>query len=73
PGVPVPRRAWFLVLLAVACSGGESSAGRDTLTQRQHDSILAQSSVPGAKAVGAAMKAADSASARARAADTSQP
>jgi hypothetical protein len=70
----VPRRfAWSLVFLAVACGGGASSAGRDTLTQRQHDSILAQSQVPGAKAVGSAMKAADSASARARAADTSQP
>lgn len=63
-----------VLVLAVACGGGQSSsAGRDTLTQRQRDSILAQSKVPGARAVGAAMKAADSASAKIRATDTVSP
>jgi len=39
---------------------------RDTLTQRQKDSILAQSRIPGAAGVGRAMRAADSTSARIR-------
>jgi hypothetical protein len=59
--------------LAAACSGGGSSqqtVNRDTLTQRQRDSILAQSKIPGASGVGRAMKAADSTSARVQAADT---
>jgi hypothetical protein len=67
----------FGVLLAVgACGGGKSGgsrAGSDTLTERQRDSILAKSSIPGASAVGKAMTAADSTSARVRAADTIGP
>jgi len=62
-----------LVLAAAACGGSGSGArttARDTLTERQHDSVLARSSVPGAGAVGAAMRAADTTSARVRA-DTS--
>jgi len=67
-----------LVVVAAACGGrGGSGAkadttARDTLTERQHDSVLARSSVPGAGAVGAAMRAADSASARVRG-DTASP
>jgi hypothetical protein len=63
------------VLFAVACggeSGGGSRAGGDTLTQRQRDSILSKSSIPGAAGVGRAMSAADSASARVQASDTVQ-
>jgi hypothetical protein len=59
--------------LAAACSSGgdsQQTVNRDTLTQRQKDSILAQSKIPGASGVGRAMTAADSASARVRAADT---
>jgi len=57
------------LLLVTACGGGAASntTARDTLTERQHDSILARSSVPGAGAVGAAMRAADTTSARVRA------
>jgi len=66
--------AAILALAALACSGGEqrpaqARINRDTLTQRQKDSLLAASSIPGAGAVGAAMKAADSTSARIRAAN----
>ncbi|HWZ27293.1 MAG TPA: hypothetical protein VNX15_01940 [Gemmatimonadales bacterium] len=63
-----------LVLLAAACGGGSNAsanAPRDTLTERQRDSALARSSVPGHNAVGAAMRAADTTSARVRA-DTTQ-
>ena len=61
------------VLLIAACGGGQSgkSAGQtDTLTERQRDSILAHSRIPGAAGVGSAMKVADSTSAHIRAADT---
>ena len=56
----------------LACGSGNSSqtVNRDTLTQRQKDSILANSKIPNARAVGRAMTAADSASARALRADS---
>jgi hypothetical protein len=49
----------------MACGSDKSSetVNRDTLTQRQKDSILANSRIPNARAVGRAMKAADSTSA----------
>ena len=58
--------------------GSQQSVNRDTLTQRQKDSILAQSRIPGASGVGRAMRAADSTSARIReanalATDTTPP
>jgi hypothetical protein len=42
----------------------------DTLTQREKDSILANSKIPNARAVGKAMRVADSTSARVLRADT---
>jgi hypothetical protein len=60
--------------LIVGCSSGDAdpkaAVNRDTLTQRQKDSILAQSKIPGARGVGTAMRVADSASARVQATDT---
>jgi hypothetical protein len=57
-----------LVLLAIvlsACAAPETAGNnRDTMTQRQKDSVLAQSQLPGARGVGMAMNAADSAKAR---------
>lgn len=49
----------------VACGSGKSdqTVNRDTLTQRQKDSILANSRIPGASGVKRAMTAADSTSA----------
>lgn len=67
------RLATLIAVGAVACSGSGSSQqtiNRDTLSQRQRDSILAQSKIPGASGVGRAMTVADSTSARVRAADT---
>lgn len=64
-----------LVLLTLAACGGGDSANqqtvnRDTLTQRQKDSILAKSRIPNAGAVGRAMRAADSTSAGIHRADS---
>jgi hypothetical protein len=66
----------FVFLLAVGACGGKSDEARkaaaDSLSERQRDSILAKSSIPGASAVGRAMTAADSTSARVQASDTVQ-
>jgi hypothetical protein len=63
-----------IVALAIACGGSgqanTNKVNRDTLTERQQDSILAKSSIPGASAVGKAMNAADSTSARVTASDS---
>ena len=70
----MPRIALAAALALLAACGGESgdrqAVNRDTLTQRQKDSILAKSRIPGASAVGRAMTAADSTSAGARRADS---
>jgi hypothetical protein len=63
-----------LLVLSLAACGGDSkdkqAVNRDTLTERQKDSILAKSRIPGASGVGRAMTAADSTSAGARRADS---
>ena len=67
----------ILALLLAACSGARprtaGAAAGDSLTERQRDSILAQSKIPGARAVGKAMRVADSTSAGIRAADSIAP
>lgn len=67
--------ALLIPVLFMACGGGKSrtAGAADTLTERQRDSILAQSKIPGAAGVGRAMKAADSTSARIRATDSVAP
>jgi len=63
----------LLVLLLAGCGGdnsGKQAVNRDTLTERQKDSILAKSRIPGASVVGRAMTAADSTSAGAHRADS---
>lgn len=67
------RALTLIVILVAACSRGDSdksAAKTDTLTERQRDSILARSQIPGATGVGSAMRAADSTSAHIRAADS---
>lgn len=68
------RASLALLVVLAACGGRAKStaAQKDTLTERQHDSILAQSKLPNAAAIGKAMKVADSTSAHIRAADTAQ-
>ena len=63
-----------LCLLLAGCGGRSgSSRAADTLTERQRDSMLAGSRIPGARGVGAALRAADSTSARIRATDSAAP
>lgn len=73
------RLSITMLLFLAACSSDNSSqaSSRDTLTQRQKDSIVANSRLPGAGAVKRAMTNADSTSARVQranavATDTSQ-
>jgi len=66
-----------VMVVVTACGGGQSGTSRtaagDSLTERQRDSILAKSRIPGASGVGRAMRAADSTSARIRATDSVSP
>ena len=63
--------ATIAMVLLTACGVGKSDqTASDTLTQRQKDSILANSKIPNARAVGSAMRAADSTSARVLRADS---
>lgn len=72
------RRIYFglaAAVLLVACTGSDSGAktnaiNRDTLTERQRDSVLGQSRIPGASGVGKAMRVADSTSAQVQSTDT---
>jgi hypothetical protein len=50
-----------LLLLATGCQGRSADAGR---TQHERDSVLAQSKIPGARAVKRALEVGDSARAR---------
>jgi len=61
-------------LLAVVSAGcaKEDTDARATMTQREKDSLLARSPIPGAKAVGKSMTVADSATARMNRIDSAQ-
>jgi hypothetical protein len=60
----------LLTVAATAC-GTEETAKKQELTQREKDSVFAGSRIPGAKAVGKALRTADSATARQAVIDTS--
>jgi hypothetical protein len=72
------RRIYLLIgaaVLLAACGGGDTSKkpatiNRDTLNERQRDTILARSRIPGASGVGKAMRVADSTSAQVQSTDT---
>ena len=59
-----------VVLVACADTNSKPANKRDTMTQRQKDSVLGQSGLPGAQGVTAALKAADSLNARRRRQDS---
>lgn len=50
----------LLVLALAACSSSSGGNNRDTMTQRQKDSVLGQSGIPGAQGVTKALTASDS-------------
>jgi hypothetical protein len=62
PGIALIGAALALVL--AGCGKDESAENKPVLTQREKDSILANSTIPGAKAVKKSMTVADSATAR---------
>ena len=67
----ISRSIVMLVLVIAGCSSEKKSTiDRDTLTQRQKDSLLGTTKIPGASNIPKAQRAADSLSARARALDT---
>jgi len=68
----------LLIVAAAACLAGCASDktpanDRDTMTQRQRDSVLSQSGLPGAQGVGRALSASDSVRARNARLDSIQP
>jgi hypothetical protein len=57
------RPTWILplILSLAACAGGpEESRPRDKMSERERDSVLSESGLPGAKVVGRALTASDS-------------
>ncbi len=63
----------MVCLAALACgskNGGDQRAKRDSLTERQRDTAISKSAIPGGSAVGKAMRVADSTSAQVQASDT---
>lgn len=80
PAAPTRRRdgllrmmvmvVWFMVGAACAGGAGDGSAVEDSLTRRERDSLIGGSRLPGAGGVRGAMRAADSAAARAARADS---
>ena len=64
---------WLCLAVLGACAqddGKRQVNNRDTMTQRQKDSVLGATRIPGASNIPKAQRAADSLSARARALDT---
>jgi hypothetical protein len=53
-----------LLVIGVSCGKTDSTARRDSLTQRERDGMLGASQLPGAQGVRGALKASDSAAAR---------
>ena len=65
------RFAVCVLVLAAACKSTKPAANdRDTMTQRQKDSVFGASGVPGASAINKAQTAADSLDAQRKRADS---
>ena len=69
----------LMTLALAACgsqsksAGGSANSGSADLTEYQRDSMLSTSTIPGARGVGAAMRAADATSRGIRGADSVSP
>lgn len=66
-------RTRALIILAFAlgaCAGDSEGNRRDTMSQRQRDSVLGQTGLPGAQGVTKALTASDSIKARSAAIDS---
>ncbi|HUF66887.1 MAG TPA: hypothetical protein VMM17_13005 [Gemmatimonadaceae bacterium] len=61
---PILYAGGLSLLAALACGSGEQTGTQPELTQRQRDSAIGASSLPGARGVTRALDAADSAAAR---------
>ena len=61
-----------LSLVGACAEEPKHTINRDTMTQRQKDSVLGTTKIPGASNIPKAQRAADSLNARARALDTIQ-
>jgi hypothetical protein len=59
------RRAWAIAWLALALMGCGRSTTKASLSERQRDSVISRSSLPGASTVGRALEQSDAASQRA--------
>lgn len=71
----MPKHGILLCAIALtlsACAKDDTADSRAGLTQREKDSILAGSQIPGAKAVKKTLTTADSAAARAARLDSAQ-
>jgi hypothetical protein len=64
--------AGVLLVLAIAACTKEPEQSKTQLTQREKDSVLANSTIPGAKAVKKTLTTADSAAARQARIDSAQ-
>ena len=67
------RYGWAVVALSVSlagCAGSDTGNRRDTMTQRQRDSVLGQTGLPGARGITKALSASDSMKARTARADS---
>ena len=64
------RIALIALVLIAACSPDPKANDRDTMTQRQKDSVFGQSGIPGASAITKAQTAADSLDAQRKRADS---
>ncbi len=62
--------ALLSLCLVAGCSADTKANDRDTMTQRQKDSVFGQSGLPGASAITKAQTAADSLDAQRRRADS---
>ena len=67
---PIAVAAALALLAGCSNKPQQAANNRDTMTQRQKDSVLAQSGIPGAAGVGMALKTADSLKAKQAALDS---